>query len=473
MIGSIIILAATLLLRSALLGYLVALLVCFVFCNKATANERIALFFGLAFSLSYYDGFELNFGLNLGGLSYPKMLIIAILLPLFITAKPEREIYKLHSIDKAVLLFLGWTIVLGLREANLSSIMRTALWTGVEFVVPYLVIRRHLSDYRLLFAALSFALFSQALQGTAESILRWHIHTDIEWIGNWSQSVQAMYKIRWGFLRAQASFLNPLIFSLFASMAFLSAVIYFRRIGMDYKADHSRLMALGALCVTLLGNLSTVSRSGMMAAVLILLVLGVLLWAINRERDPRRMLIGFALAATTMVFTVFFDFVETNFSYRARLLELGSQVILMHPFTGQPDPTVSPLLQELVQGEGIIDLVNHYISIGLHYGLPGLLIFLYAILGSLNRLYLGLRTAEGELMTIGVFVFASLTVLAFNLVTSSAFAWTWAWIFLLLAITSNIIARLDSREKELRSIKRGRLRRGLRASKDTDDAFAG
>jgi hypothetical protein len=237
--------------------------------------------------------------------------------------------------------------------------------------------------------------------------------------------------------------MNPLIFVLFANMSFLSAVIYFLKIGMDTDSprSYSKTAAVGAVGLTLLGTLSTVSRSGMLVSATILFVLFGVLWAINSPRDPKNKLLAAAIFFTSIVLIVFEGEIRANFDYRIRLLEIGYRVILEHPILGQASPTEHPAMAELIQGEGIVDLVNHYIAIGLHYGIPGLVLFLYALTASLNQLYYCLRSAEGEMLQIGVLGFTSLLVLAINIFTASAFAWTWLWLFILMAITSNIVAR--------------------------------
>jgi O-antigen ligase len=343
-----------------------------------------------------------------------------------------------------VLFFLIWTVALDLREANPSSILRSVVWTSIQFAVPYIVIRRHLKGYALAFSALSFAVFSQAILGAVESVLRWHIHTEIQGLMDSAAQFQGMYKYRWGFLRAQASFMNPLMFSLFASMAFLCSIIIFLRIGVRPTARRSRMMALVAIGVALLGTLSTVSRSGIVGAVLIGVILGVLLWALQCRPDPKAKLVTLALTVGSATYFLFSDFFAQTFDYRVRLLEIGVELILMYPIFGQVDPAGHPMMEELIQGEGIVDLVNQYVAIGLTAGLAGLGLFVYSLVACLNRLYAGLRGASGEERMIGVFVFVSLALLAFNLFASSAFAWSWNWIFILMAVASNVVARLEA-----------------------------
>ena len=59
---------------------------------------------------------------------------------------------------------------------------------------------------------------------------------------------------------------------------------------------------------------------------------------------------------------------QANVTYRQRLLEISFQVILQNPFFGAADYLNSPEMQQLMTGQGIIDVVNTYVGIGLSRG---------------------------------------------------------------------------------------------------------
>jgi O-antigen ligase len=76
--------------------------------------------------------------------------------------------------------------------------------------------------------------------------------------------------------------------------------------------------------------------------------------------------------------------------YRYRLAERGWELVLAHPFFGDQFPW--PEMEDLRQGEGIIDLVNTYLGVALNYGLIGLFCFLSFILLGMTTVYA--RTRE-------------------------------------------------------------------------------
>jgi hypothetical protein len=71
--------------------------------------------------------------------------------------------------------------------------------------------------------------------------------------------------------------------------------------------------------------------------------------------------------------------------YRHRLAERGWELVFAHPFFGNQFPW--PEMEDLRQGEGIIDMVNTYLSVALSYGFIGLFCFLSFILLGMTRAY--------------------------------------------------------------------------------------
>jgi O-antigen ligase len=77
--------------------------------------------------------------------------------------------------------------------------------------------------------------------------------------------------------------------------------------------------------------------------------------------------------------------VDANILYRERLADRGWEIVLAHPFFGDQYPW--PEMEDLRQGEGIIDLVNTYLGVALNYGFVGLFLFLSFILLGVATVY--------------------------------------------------------------------------------------
>jgi len=105
-----------------------------------------------------------------------------------------------------------------------------------------------------------------------------------------------------------------------------------------------------------------------------------------------------------------------NVLYRQRLIEVSLALIAQSPWFGVPG--YLNYMEDLRQGQGIIDIVNSYIAVALNTGLVGLSLFVGAFASVLWRL-LGLRlrlgpSAEGSRVSVGMMatLLASMAVLA-------------------------------------------------------------
>jgi O-antigen ligase len=100
-----------------------------------------------------------------------------------------------------------------------------------------------------------------------------------------------------------------------------------------------------------------------------------------------------------------------NVTYRQKLLEISSAVIMQRPWFGAFDFYLLPEMQELKQGQGIIDVVNTYLNVGLERGLTGLFLFtgfFIAIAAGLYRAMRSLDDHDGEVYLLGQTLLATL-----------------------------------------------------------------
>jgi O-antigen ligase len=91
-----------------------------------------------------------------------------------------------------------------------------------------------------------------------------------------------------------------------------------------------------------------------------------------------------------------------NVIYRERLWDRSWQIIQDNPFLG--DQGAMLRMQDLRQGEGIVDMVNTYVGILLDNGFVGLALFLLFILGAAHKAWTGNRktmSSDEDLCVIG------------------------------------------------------------------------
>jgi len=112
-----------------------------------------------------------------------------------------------------------------------------------------------------------------------------------------------------------------------------------------------------------------------------------------------------------------------NVAYRERLFEVSLGVVLEHPFFGAWDFMQLPVMQQLRQGEGIIDVVNSYLGVTLESGLVGLSLFFGFFLVVLVELFAAMRRAgdrDGEPYALGRALFCALLGILVIIATTSS-----------------------------------------------------
>jgi O-antigen ligase len=93
------------------------------------------------------------------------------------------------------------------------------------------------------------------------------------------------------------------------------------------------------------------------------------------------------------------------------LLEVSIEVIKQNPLFGAPDVMQLPVMQQLRQGEGIIDIVNSYLGIALDSGLVGLSLFTGVFIAVALGIFKGMRSLpdrNDELYLLGRALLATL-----------------------------------------------------------------
>jgi O-antigen ligase len=102
---------------------------------------------------------------------------------------------------------------------------------------------------------------------------------------------------------------------------------------------------------------------------------------------------------------------DDTVTYRQQLLKISIYVIFQNPFFGAFDFMYSPAMQELKQGQGIIDIVNTYVGVALRSGLIGLSLFLGFFIVVAVGIFKGMKNLDdtnSELYILGQVLFSTL-----------------------------------------------------------------
>lgn len=275
-------------------------------------------------------------------------------------------------------------------QNSFTNGLRTALLFLVDVYALYYVASRSCSDRRKLLDALAAFCLSCSLMAIIaifESVKHWLLYTDINsrWGGN---LLLNEYYVRGTLLRAQASSGQPL------ALAFLLVIGFGFWL---YLQSHVKSASAKVAVTTLLcgGLLVSLSRGPWLAAMLTYFA-----YAALGPRSVSRLLkaavifllVGGALLASPMgakidSMTPFMggQVGDDSVTYRERLLERSWELIKARPIFG--DQLALSKMQDLRQGQGIIDMVNAYVGVTVFYGFTGLALFLTFILSALSKIY--------------------------------------------------------------------------------------
>lgn len=330
-----------------------------------------------------------------------RLLSLFVLIPAALRLRRVRATSGLRTFDTmdALLLLYGLLqVVIYVRpdmqtadyaQDSLTNAMRRAWLFFIDIYLLYWVVSRSCTSARSIadaMAAFTLSACIMAPLAAFETLRHWLLYGDIA--TRWgTHTLFTPYLFRGGLLRAQVAAGHPL------ALGYLFAIAFGFWLYLGTHVRTTVKIAIGALLW--LGLLAAYSRGPWLGAVLILFT-----FAACRPEAARSLLkvigivsaIGIAVLLSPVgksiisVLPFFGGLVDaSNLTYREQLADRSWQLIQQHPWLG--DPFAYASLQDLRQGQGIIDLVNTYAQVTLFYGFIGLGLFLVFILIGLWRTY--------------------------------------------------------------------------------------
>ena len=294
-------------------------------------------------------------------------------------------------------------------------------------------------------AAATFCLACGVMAAIAmfEHIRNWLLYVDIA--SRWGDDPNAAYYlIRGGSVRAQVSAGHSIAMGNLLAVAF-GFWLYLR--GHVQTAKHR----IGVTLLLWGGLYATGSRGAWLGAVTVYFT-----FLAAGPRAASRIIKGtglaIALAGMIMlspigdrildVLPIMGRTADFNIIYRQRLAERGWELVLAHPLFGDRFPW--PEMEDLRQGEGIIDVVNAYLDVALNYGLIGLFFFLSFILLGMMTVYARskeLVRSDPDLALFGISLVACIAGLLI-MIDSNSFNLGCEKMFYVLAALATVYARL-------------------------------
>lgn len=362
--------------------YILASGLLLAFISKREAN-KIALFFVLIFAVpSIGSGITGLGAVNyLFEINYLRLLSLTILFPAFITLLTNPNTLKLgkNLPDKFLILYLVLTISLDIRGTTITDSLRQTLYAFTDVFLPYYVASRSLKQFDHLKEALTgfvVASFVVAAIASFEFTKGWLLYKALPNVWGIHAGI-GNYLMRDNNLRALASLGQPIVLG----YVLVVALGFYLFIGSYIRSKNIQRTGLALLTLGLMATLSRGPWIGAVALIVIFIVTGP--YAIKR--------LGILSIGTIVAISLisimprgekvinllpFIGNIERgNIDYREKLLDNSIIVIKRNPFFGSVNYLESPEMQEMVQGEGIVDIVNTYLQISLNYGFVGLALF--------------------------------------------------------------------------------------------------
>jgi hypothetical protein len=303
-------------------------------------------------------------------------------------AKDPARIQRLEAMDYFLLAFGAVQIALFvppdlpnhmILQDSITNVLRRTFLFFVDVYALYFAVSRTCTSSRSIIEAQSaFCLASAVMAAIAgyESLHNWLLYADMSMRWNPLVNEWSFYITRGGAVRASASS------GLSLALGYLLAIAFGFWLYLQQRVQ-SKLARIVVVLLFWLGLISAYARGPWIGAVAIFFAFA----ALGPRAAPRLLkAAGVAVLAVgalsisplggriVNVLPYFGGSVDNaNVVYRQRLAERSWELIAEHPFFG--DQLAYTKMEDLRQGQGIIDLVNSYASIALFYGLVGLLLF--------------------------------------------------------------------------------------------------
>jgi O-Antigen ligase len=327
-------------------------------------------------------------------------------------------------------------------DSPANALRRAVLYLLDIYLLYYAVSRICQSRKQLLEAAAGFCLGCAVMAALAmfERTRNWLLFVDIA--TRWGTDA-TFYLARGGSVRAQVSAGHSI------ALGYLLVVAFGFWLGLKSQLQ-KRMQHIGVTLLFWGGLFGAFSRGGWLGGAAVFFTFNAV-----GPRATSRVVKGAAVAlavgalvAASPLGDAIIDLLpkagQVADEYRHRLAERGWEVALANPFFGDQFPW--PKMEDLRQGEGIIDIVNTYLGVALNYGLVGLFLFVGFILFGMIKTYIRVReltTSDPDFALFGASLIACI-VGTLIMIESSSFIMGCQKMFYVLAGLATAYARLTT-----------------------------
>ena len=363
----------------------VAILVVIVYRAAQKDSNRVALFFFIVLALPQIKveipGFA---GIRyLIDIDYVRIITLILLLPLCLAARKEAVKNKAPSFtaDKILFLYILLNLILQAQYDSTTGLIRSTINWTIGVIIPYYAISRSVKsvkDFQDIFMSFAIAGMLAAAVAIVEFARKWLLYASAgDALG---VAFNPGYLARSDYLRAMATSGQPIVLG----CVMVVAIGFYTALHKAVPDKKIYWLGFALLVGGLLAPLSKGPWLGAAAFGLVMLFTGENAAKLSIKLVLVGIIASVVLASTDVGQKVisFLPFIGTvdaeNLTYRQRLFDSAYQIILNNPLFGSSDYLL--YMEDMRQGQGIIDLVNTYIIVALNTGLVGLLLYSFFFL---------------------------------------------------------------------------------------------
>jgi O-antigen ligase len=311
-------------------------------------------------------------------LNYVRILALAIFLPFFLKFKSSQDVPSMGKpiAEKFMIAYLLLSTLLTLRGTTFTEMLRYGLYGFTDIFLPYYCASRAIKDFNQLkkvMIGFALACLIAGAIGTFEFSKSWLLYNPLAHALNidWDMG---RYLTRDNNIRAISSLGHSIIFG-FTMMVGLGFYLF---VAPNIK---SKTMRFTGFAIIISGLILSLSRGPWLGtAVLLLIFIGL-----GQKVIPRYLILTISLIIGLTILPSIpggnriinmLPFIgetdKSNIEYRQELFDKSILIIERNPSFGVYNPKMEPEMEDMVQGEGIIDLVNTYLIVTLYNGLVAL-----------------------------------------------------------------------------------------------------
>jgi O-antigen ligase len=333
--------------------------------------------------------------------SNARLLALIVLFPAYISLRKKSDTVPFGRTwaDKMFAAYLLLTVVLNMREDNLTDNMRVDFCLVLDIFLPYYVFSRSLKNmqsFRDAILSVELVIMVIALLSVFEASKSWLLYSEVS--KALALTPDSGYLGRDGILRAIVTTGQAI------SLGYLMAI----GVGLYLFIQRfivSKFIRRAGFALIAAGLIAPLSRGPWLGVVVLTVI--YFLMGPKSMRNLIRLALG-AVLALSLVSALpggeriinLLPFIGTtesgNLTYRQQLFTNATIVIQRNPWFGSIDYMKTPEMEEMRQGEGIIDIVNSYIQVALDAGLVGLSLFVGFFALIVSGIYRAMRSIHDK-----------------------------------------------------------------------------